>query len=585
MKLKLCLLLLILSIGYDSLAASVVENNNARMTGKPTSIVRSSYYDNNTSSADYSMILEELKTKVDKNPNNYSLYVPLIDAYIKTKNYKDAFNELSFLLSLKDQNKLSDSILKQIQQLYMKTAEANRYSRSNSPVYVNLAMMSLILNNNDLAEKYIKKAVVNVSDSELMIDGIKTVFDYTGNLDGAVSVCNLYSSLNKSDNPDLRRLKISYLLQSNNITAALNEYQDYIKNPNVDDNAMRYEIYEVLAAKNSSDKEIIKTLYPATIEDESFCYFDLYKLLQSSDSYTDAKKYAAKLEKSYPNSVYTGIVKAEALMQAGKVDEAKEVMEALKSKLTTTGDIEIYNSIVASMSAQPVQEAFSLFNQGHYQSALSILDNLPSSTSTLALRARCYIELGQMQNALDLLNQAMATGSDSFVVNGQFGYYYYALGDYTTARNYINSSLNEQPDYEPALVLLDKLNQVDAQRYVNQIISAFDAQNYAEAMRIINKALKIDPKSAELYYYKGLTYIAQNNYAASTAALYKSLELDNSNVLSYYFLGIAFDNLSEHQNALANYKKFVQLFPDDEYGESDKIRYAQSRIKKLQGIK
>lgn len=585
MKLKLCLLLLILSIGYDSLAASVVENNNARMTGKPTSIVRSSYYDNNTSSADYSMILEELKTKVDKNPNNYSLYVPLIDAYIKTKNYKDAFNELSFLLSLKDQNKLSDSILKQIQQLYMKTAEANRYSRSNSPVYVNLAMLSLILNNNDLAEKYIKKAVVNVSDSELMIDGIKTVFDYTGNLDGAVSVCNLYSSLNKSDNPDLRRLKISYLLQSNNITAALNEYQDYIKNPNVDDNAMRYEIYEVLAAKNSSDKEIIKTLYPATIEDESFCYFDLYKLLQSSDSYTDAKKYAAKLEKSYPNSVYTGIVKAEALMQAGKVDEAKEVMEALKSKLTTTGDIEIYNSIVASMSAQPVQEAFSLFNQGHYQSALSILDNLPSSVGTLALRARCYIELGQMQNALDLLNQAMATGSDSFVVNGQFGYYYYALGDYTTARKYINSCLSEQPDYEPALVLLNKLNQVDAQRYVNQIISAFDAQNYAEAMRIINKALKIDPKSAELYYYKGLTYIAQNNYAASTAALYKSLELDNSNVLSYYFLGIAFDNLSEHQNALANYKKFVQLFPDDEYGESDKIRYAQSRIKKLQGIK
>lgn len=585
MKLKLCLLLLILSIGYDSLAASVVENNNARMTGKPTSIVRSSYYDNNTSSADYSMILEELKTKVDKNPNNYSLYVPLIDAYIKTKNYKDAFNELSFLLSLKDQNKLSDSILKQIQQLYMKTAEANRYSRSNSPVYVNLAMMSLILNNNDLAEKYIKKAVVNVSDSELMIDGIKTVFDYTGNLDGAVSVCNLYSSLNKSDNPDLRRLKISYLLQSNNITAALNEYQDYIKNPNVDDNAMRYEIYEVLAAKNSSDKEIIKTLYPATIEDESFCYFDLYKLLQSSDSYTDAKKYAAKLEKSYPNSVYTGIVKAEALMQAGKVDEAKEVMEALKSKLTTTGDIEIYNSIVASMSAQPVQEAFSLFNQGHYQSALSIVEKLPSSVGTLALRARCYIELGQMQNALDLLNQAMAIGSDSFVVNGQFGYYYYALGDYTTARKYINSCLSEQPDYEPALVLLDKLNQVDAQRYVNQIISAFDAQNYAEAMRIINKALKIDPKSAELYYYKGLTYIAQNNYAASTAALYKSLELDNSNVLSYYFLGIAFDNLSEHQNALANYKKFVQLFPDDEYGESDKIRYAQSRIKKLQGIK
>ena len=100
-------------------------------------------------------------------------------------------------------------------------------------------------------------------------------------------------------------------------------------------------------------------------------------------------------------------------------------------------------------------------------------------------------------------------------------------------------------------------------------------------MRLINEALKINKKDSGLYYYQGLTYIAMNNYAAATAPLYKAIELDKNNNLAYFYLGLAFDNLSEPDNALAYYRKFIELLPKDDYGESEKLNYAKSRIEKL----
>ena len=100
-------------------------------------------------------------------------------------------------------------------------------------------------------------------------------------------------------------------------------------------------------------------------------------------------------------------------------------------------------------------------------------------------------------------------------------------------------------------------------------------------MRLINEALEINPKDPVLYYHKALTYIAQNNYAASTAILYKCIQLDKNNIPAYFYLGLAFDNLSEPENALMYYKKFIDLIPADYYGESEKIDYAKARIEKL----
>ena len=108
-----------------------------------------------------------------------------------------------------------------------------------------------------------------------------------------------------------------------------------------------------------------------------------------------------------------------------------------------------------------------------------------------------------------------------------------------------------------------------------------EQQNFNEAMRLVNEALAIDNKNSALFYNKGLIYIAMNNYAASTAPFYKAIELDKNNIKAYYYLGVAFDNLSEGQNALEYYKKFVENLPEDDYGESEILNNAKIRIEKL----
>ena len=72
-----------------------------------------------------------------------------------------------------------------------------------------------------------------------------------------------------------------------------------------------------------------------------------------------------------------------------------------------------------------------------------------------------------------------------------------------------------------------------------------------------------------------------NNYASATAPLYKSIDLDKTNTLAYFYLALSFDNLSEPENALSYYQKFIQLLPKDELGESEKLNYAKARIEKL----
>lgn len=72
-----------------------------------------------------------------------------------------------------------------------------------------------------------------------------------------------------------------------------------------------------------------------------------------------------------------------------------------------------------------------------------------------------------------------------------------------------------------------------------------------------------------------------NNYASATAPLYKAIDLDKTNIIAYFYLGLAFDNLSEPENALIYYKKFIELLPQDELGESEKLNYAKSRVEKL----
>ena len=587
MKLKLILLLIVCSFGIEALAYnSIVNKKSYSYLDQPSSIVRSSHYNETSSVYDLNIIIDDLNSEINKNPENYTLYVPLVDAYIRNKNFNEAFDILKLLLEKKDEGALSQEVINNIKTLSNRTAAANKYSLYRSPININLAVMNLITDNFSQAETCIKRSVSNMKDYDLLLNAIQLVFDYTGNNDEAIAVCNFASSLYRDD-LSIKILKINYLIPKGNLPSIITEYNYILANGEDINESAKYNIYKLMETQKASDKEIFNVLFKKDKNNEAACYLNLYTLLVNAEDYDSAKKYMEKIQKEYPDSLQMALLNVELLVGQGKRDEAEKILTSVKDKIETEEDIIRYNNALAKFSEQPIQEGAQLFWAGHYDRALEIFNAIPDSPLVLSQRARCYMELNRMQEAINTLNRAlsMTTGDDPSV-NYNFAVYYFKNKDYSTAREYAKIVEKKKDsfskEFEKAFYLfMNQLNAADAEKYINQIISSFDAQNHAETMRLIDEALKIDPNSSVLYFYRGLAYIDQSNYAASTASLYKSIELDPNNALAYYFLGIAFDNLSEYKNALIYYKKFLEILPANELGESERAEYAQTRINAL----
>lgn len=238
--------------------------------------------------------------------------------------------------------------------------------------------------------------------------------------------------------------------------------------------------------------------------------------------------------------------------------------------------------MLAKLSDEPVREANSLIATGLYQQALDVLDSANQENLYVILsQVRANYMLSNRQKTMELLNKAMSLYPDDSDVYCAFGWIYLQEKEIDTARKYADGSLKLNPENKSAKELLDMVNKAEADTYKSRIVALYEAQNYVQAEKLVDEAVNINKKDANLYFYKALIYIAQNNYAAATAPLYMAIELDKTYAPSYFYLALSFDNLSEKQNALENYQKYLTLLKPDDYAETERKEYASSRINQL----
>lgn len=546
---------------------------------RQSNIVKSSISNNsNLDMEAIELAIKELKTKIKNNPNDYSLNAALVNLYLNAKQYENSYYELIYLNNLNTRNKLNLETKKTLNDIYNNLKTQVNYNPKKSSIFLNLSILALIMNDYDKAEKYISAAANSNYDRKLIQNAITKVFDETRNYQTAIGICDKLLAIKPSDS-ETRKLKASYLLQIKDTDGAIKEYTMISEN-NSSDYKSKYELYKLLISKNLSEKDIIKQMYALKSLDEAL--IDLGNMLFQNNDLNDALKYANLLVNKFPENAQGYILLTEIYKKQGKLQEAYDALAKVRDKADNNEAIAKYNVLLAKLSDEPLKEANSLMETGLYSQALSVLQSADQENLYVILaQARANYFLNQKQQALQYLNKAMSLYPNNSDVFCAFGYIYYQEKDIDSAKKYVQNSLKINPENKTAKDLMKLVNKLEADKYVNGIISSFESQNYSETMKLIDKAIEISPDYGLLYYYKGLTYIAQNNYAASTAALYKCLELDKTNITTYFYLAIAFDNLSEKNNALMYYQKFINLLPKDDYGESEKLEYAKDRIAKL----
>ncbi len=583
MKKSLFYILVVLLAGQQVYADAIITrprytDNSAIQSSRILYSTHNIPKENNDS---YKFALKEIQNQIEINPHNYSLYIHLADLYLSLGEYQKAFDELTYINTLNKQNKIDEAVKQEAKLLFDKLRKIPKYDKTKSYYYTNMAILALITNNTQLAQEYLIAGLNSNNDGNFVKNALINAIDSIEDVNTAINICD--NVLQKKVNDvEIMQLKAKYLMQSDKKTEAL---QEYIKILDIkpEDEDVKYSIYKLLSAKNASEKEIFKTIYKSDKPDLEKAYTEFSSMLLKNNDISGALEYAKLLVNKYPDNANGYITLSEIYRREGKLKESYDVLSVVRDKADTNEEISKYNVLLAKLSDAPLAEANSLMASGLYEQALEVLESSASQENLYVLLAmsRANYFLKRTQTSLDLLNKAMTLYPNNSDVYCAFSYIYLQEKDIESSRKYINQSLKINPNNSTALTLLDLINNAETDKYHNQIADCIESQNYGEAIRLINEALKINKKDALLYYYRGLTYIAQNNYAASTAELYKCLEFDKNNILANFYLGIAFDNLAEKSNALMYYQKFISMLPNDDFGESERKEYAKSRIEKL----
>jgi tetratricopeptide (TPR) repeat protein len=85
---------------------------------------------------------------------------------------------------------------------------------------------------------------------------------------------------------------------------------------------------------------------------------------------------------------------------------------------------------------------------------------------------------------------------------------------------------------------------------------------YDDALKELNKAIGINPKSAKAYHYRATVFAYKNNLDKAIADWNKSIELDDNQFLSHYSRGLAFYRKGDIDKAITDWNKSILLNPN-----------------------
>lgn len=99
-------------------------------------------------------------------------------------------------------------------------------------------------------------------------------------------------------------------------------------------------------------------------------------------------------------------------------------------------------------------------------------------------------------------------------------------------------------------------------RWVNQATTLRKAGRYVQAEACLEKALRVSPQEATIYYNLGNLYAEEQALLKAKNAYLKALNLKPNFVQAYYNVGLIYDRLNDAPNAQWYLKEYLQRVPN-----------------------
>lgn len=187
----------------------------------------------------------------------------------------------------------------------------------------------------------------------------------------------------------------------------------------------------------------------------------------------------------------------------------------------------------------------------------------PKTTDIYIAIANTYKQMNEPTTALKYLNEAKKQDAANSEIYYNIGLLNFEQNKLKEAKNNLVKAINLDTENMKAKNLLAFVNQGIVTRIVNDAFSKYEAKDYIKAYEILDSGIKEYPKTAQLYFYRGLVYTQMNRNAAAIYDFQKSIELDPAYYMAYYHLGKTYEKIKDERNALMAYERFLSIEPDE----------------------
>lgn len=197
---------------------------------------------------------------------------------------------------------------------------------------------------------------------------------------------------------------------------------------------------------------------------------------------------------------------------------------------------------VRKSDVRTLQEAFDFY--------VDEVRNNPKSAEAWYARAICWLEKGELNNAIKDLDEAIRLDPKKATNYIGRGVARGALKDYT----------GEIADYDEAL----RLNPKSAFAYINRGIAKHELKDYTGAITDYDEAIRLDPKYANAYIKRGVAKRARKDYSGAIRDYDEALRLDPKDAGAYVNRGWTRLHIADWSAAQRDFEEALRLDPKKE---------------------